>query len=83
MYSFQVSVLLALLRKNQLEEKMCQVKGKVHEKSCCSFLSKFVQITSPPPSPQFGQLVQLFLNAKNVDLSDIQSDSLLVLVLAS
>ena len=32
----------------------------------------FVQITSTPsPSPQFGQLVQLFLNAKNADLSDI------------
>ena len=31
----------------------------------------FVQITSP----QFGQLVQLFLNAKNVDLSDIQNKS--------
>ena len=32
----------------------------------------FVQITSPHP----GQFVQLFLNAKNVDLSDIQNDSL-------
>ena len=30
----------------------------------------------PPPSPQFGQLVPLSLNAKNVDLSDIQNDSL-------
>ena len=32
----------------------------------------------PPPLPsnQFGQLVQLFLNAKNIDLSDIQNDSL-------
>ena len=29
-----------------------------------------------PPSPQFGQLVQLFLNAKNVNLSNIQNDSL-------
>ena len=27
-------------------------------------------------SPQFGQLVQLFFNAKNVDLIDIQNDSL-------
>ena len=35
-------------------------------------LLDFVQITSP----QFGQLVQLILNAKNVDLSDIQNDSL-------
>ena len=34
----------------------------------------FVQITSP--SPQFGQLVPIFLNAKNVDLSNIQNDSL-------
>ena len=35
-------------------------------------LLDFVQITSP----QFGQLVQLLLNAKNIDLSDIQNDSL-------
>ena len=35
-------------------------------------LLDFVQITSP----QFGQLVQLFLNAKNVDLGDIQNDTL-------
>ena len=36
-----------------------------------------VQITFP--SPQFGQLVLvllLFLNAKNVDVSDIQNDSI-------
>ena len=26
----------------------------------------------PPLTPQFGQLVQLFLNAQNVNLSDIQ-----------
>ena len=39
-------------------------------------LLDFFQITSPSPSPQFGQLVQLFLNAKNVDLSYIQNDSL-------
>ena len=39
----------------------------------------FVQIAPPtphPPSPQFGPLVQLFLNTKNIDLSDIQNDSL-------
>ena len=44
----------------------------------------FVQITSNPPTPhpppplshQFGQLVPLFLNAKNVNLSDIQNDLL-------
>ena len=28
------------------------------------------------PSPQFGQLVQILLNVKNVDLSDIQNGSL-------
>ena len=39
-----------------------------------AILLDFVQITSP--TPQFGQVVQLFLNAKNVDLSDIQNDSL-------
>ena len=38
-------------------------------------LLDFVQITSPPLT-QFGQLVQFFLNAKNVDLSHIQNDSL-------
>ena len=27
-------------------------------------------------APQFGHRLQLFLNAKNVDLSDIQNDSL-------
>ena len=49
--------------------------GKVSRKKAAVLLD-FVQITShppPPPSPQFGQLVQLFLNAKNVDLSDIQN----------
>ena len=35
-------------------------------------LLDFIQITSP----QFKRLLQLFLNAKNVDLSDIQIDSL-------
>ena len=38
-------------------------------------LLDFVQSTSNPPSPllnpQFGQLVYLFLSAKNVNLSDI------------
>ena len=38
-------------------------------------LLDFVQITSPP-SPQFGKLIQFFLNAKNTDLSNIQNDSL-------
>ena len=36
-------------------------------------LLDFVQITSPPPSPQFGQLVPLFLNAKNVDFDGLKS----------
>ena len=47
-------------------------KGRFHEKVAVLFY--FVQITSP--SPQFGQLVQLFFNAKNVDLSDIQNDAM-------
>ena len=29
------------------------------------FLSGIAQITSPPPSPQFGQVVPLFLDVKN------------------
>ena len=37
-------------------------------------LLDFLQIASP--LRQFGQLVLFILNAKNVDLSDIQNDSL-------
>ena len=48
--------------------------GKFHEKF--AILLDFVQIISPPLTPQFGQLVQLFLNAKNVNFSDLQNDSL-------
>ena len=51
-------------------------KGRIHEKKVAVLLD-FVQITSP----QFGQLVQLFLNAKNIDLSDIQNDSLTKILL--
>ena len=41
------------------------------------FVKKFTQRFSfYYPLPQFRQLVQLFLNAKNVDLSDIQNESL-------
>ena len=47
-------------------------KGRIHEKKVAVLLD-FVQITSP----QFGQLVQLFLNAKNVDLSQKKSDTFL------
>ena len=35
----------------------------------------------PPPSPQFGQLVQFFFNAKNVNVGDIQNDSLSKIIL--
>ena len=49
--------------------------GKVSRKKAAVLLD-FVQITShtppPSPSPQFGQLEQLFLNAENVNLSDIK-----------
>ena len=45
--------------------------GMVSRKKKVAVLLDFVQITSI----QFGQLVQLFLNAKNVDLSDIQNYS--------
>ena len=34
-----------------------------HKKN--KFLSGIAQITSPPPSPQFGQVVKLFLDVKN------------------
>ena len=43
-----------------------------HEKKVVILLD-FVQIT---PSPQVGQLAQLFLNAKNVNLRNIQNNSL-------
>ena len=46
-------------------------KGRIHEKKVAVLLD-FVQITSP----QLWKRQQLFLNAKNVDLSDIQNDSL-------
>ena len=45
--------------------------GRFHEKKVAVLLD-FVQITSRP-SPKFWQL---FFNAQNVDLSDIQNDSL-------
>ena len=35
------------------------------------FLSGIAQITFPPPSPQFGQVVQLFLDVKNDGLTRI------------
>ena len=41
--------------------------GKVSRKKVALFWD-FVQIT---PSAQFGQLLQLFLNTKNIDLSEI------------
>ena len=41
----------------------------------------FFWILSKLSPPQFEQLVQLFLNAKNVDLSDIQNDSLFKILL--
>ena len=37
-------------------------KGTPPEKKC--FLSGIARITSPPPSLQFGQVVQLFLDVK-------------------
>ena len=50
-------------------------EGRLHEKkSSCSF--GFCKNYLDPPSPKFGQLVPLFFNTKNVDLSDIQNDSL-------
>ena len=54
--------------------QMCWSWGRFTKKKLLFFwiLSKL----PPPPFPQFGQLVQLFLNAKNVDLNDIQNDSL-------
>ena len=44
--------------------------GKPSWKKKC-FLLGIAQITSPPPSPQFGQLVPLFLDVKNDILARI------------
>ena len=48
------------------------IRDGIMRKNCCSFgfCPNYL------PSPQFGQLLQLFFNAKNGDLSDIQNDSL-------
>ena len=48
-------------------------KGRRPEKSCCSF---GFCLNYMHPSPQFEQFVQLYLNAKYVDLSGIQTDSI-------
>ena len=48
-------------------------RGRLPEKKVAVLLD-FVQITPPPASTKFGQLVQLFLNAKKVHLSDIHND---------
>ena len=45
------------------------------KKKC--FLSGIARITSPPPSPQFGQLVPLFLDVKNdvlVRITELNSE---------
>ena len=40
---------------------VCVCKGRYHEKRCCSFgFCPNYFPAAPPPSPQFGQLVQLF-----------------------
>ena len=46
-----------------------------------AILLDFVQITSPFPPPNLDNLYNLFLNAKNVDFSDIQNDSLFKILL--
>ena len=47
---------------------MTDSRGRFHEKKVAVLLD-FVQITSPPsPSPQFGQLAQLFSDVKIQDL---------------
>ena len=47
------------------------------EKKKLTKLSSARSTVPPPPlSHQFGQLVPLFLNAENVNLSDIQNDLL-------
>ena len=49
------------------------IKERYHEKQAALLLD-FVQIT-PPPFPQFGQLVPLFLDVKNNVLARITEPS--------
>ena len=58
---------------NKPEKELCSIlRDGIMRKNYCSFgfCPNYL------PSPQFWQLVQLFLNAKNIDLSDIQNDTL-------
>ena len=52
--------------------ELCYIRDGFPRKKNAVLLD-FVQIPPPRPLPQFGQL---FLNTKNVDLGDIQNDSL-------
>ena len=54
--------------------QICRDRDVLLRKYCFSF--GFCLNYLLPPSPQLGQLVQLFWNAKNVDLSYILNDSL-------
>ena len=49
------------------------IREALLKKKC--FFSGIAQITSPPPSPQFGQLVPLFLDVKNDVLACITEPS--------
>ena len=51
---------------------LCSMLGKVSRKKVARL---FGFCPNYPLSPKFGQLVQLFLNAKNVNVSDIQIGS--------
>ena len=75
----------AVLRKNHFWVLTLQIILRIVSGEKTDALLDFVQITSthplPSPSAQFGQLVQLFLNAKNGDLSDIQNDPLSIFLI--
>ena len=53
-------------------------KGRYFERKKVAALLDFVQITAPtpPPLPPIWTTFTTFCNAKKVDLSDIQNDSL-------
>ena len=59
--------------RNKCRHLWLRCKGRFPEKSCCSF--GFCPNYSPPHTP-FWTTCTIFFNAKNVDLSDIQNDSL-------
>ena len=63
-------------KERQIFGSLLQLREGFTKKSSCSFGFCPNYLFPTPPTPQFGQLVPLSFNAKNVDLRNIQNDSL-------